>query len=439
MSDASRVAYVNARIVDPASGFDGPGELLTADGKVGAVGAKLFEGKVPDGVTVVDCGGNCLAPGLIDMRVFVGEPGQEHKDTFASAGLSAAAGGITTFVTMPDTDPVVDDAALVQYVARRAYETSPVNVLPMGAATKGLKGAEMAELGMMQEAGAVGFTDGRRAIANPRVMMRILSYATTLDALIMQKPEEPSLAEDGCMNRGEIATRLGLIGIPAIAETIMIERDARLVAETGGRCHMAQVSCRASVDVIRKAKELGLPISCGASPENFGLNEQAIDSYRTFFKTSPPLRSEDDRQAVVEGIADGTIDVIVSNHDPQDQESKRLPFAQAAYGAAGLETLLPIALEMVHNGKIKLIDLVAKMTIEPAKHLKLDAGRLTPGAPADLIIFDPEQPWRIDATKLHSKSKNSPFDERPVQGKVLRTVVGGETVFNSFTESASAA
>jgi dihydroorotase len=437
MSDAPRVAYINARIVDPASHYDGPGELLATDGVIEAVGPNLFDGRIPEDVTVVDCGGNCLAPGLIDMRVFVGEPGQEHKDTFASAGHAAAAGGVTTFVTMPDTDPVVDDIALVQYVARRARETSPVNVLPMGAATKGLKGAEMTEFGMMAEAGAVGFTDGRKSIANARVLMRMLSYATTFGALIVQKPEEPTLAEDGCMNQGEIATRLGLIGIPTIAETVMIERDARLVELTGGRCHMAQVSCRASVDAIRRAKAAGLSISCGASPENFGLNETAIDSYRTFFKTSPPLRSEDDRQAVVEGIADGTIDVIVSNHDPQDQESKRLPFAQAAYGAAGLETLLPIALEMVHNGKIKLVDLLAKMTIEPAKLLKLESGRLAAGAPADLIVFDPEQPWKIDATKLRSKSKNTPFDERPVQGKVLRTVVGGVEVFNGFTGSAS--
>ena len=429
MSEGRRVAYVNARVLDPASGFDGPGQVLTTGDRIAAVGPKLFDGNVPEDVSVVDCEGGCLAPGLIDMRVFVGEPGQEHKDTFASASQAAAAGGITTFVTMPDTDPVVDDIALVQYVARRARDTAIVNVLPMGAATKGMKGAEMTELGMMSEVGAIGFTDGRRAIANPRVMMRILSYATTFDALIVQKPEDPTLAEDGCMNRGEIATRLGLIGIPAIAETIMIERDARLVEETGGRCHMAQVSCRASLDVIRRAKALGLPISCGASPENFGLNETAIDSYRTFFKTSPPLRSEDDRQAVVEGIADGTIDVIVSNHDPQDQESKRLPFAQAAFGAAGLETLLPIALEMHHNGKISLLDLLAKMTVEPAKLLKLEAGKLAPGAPADLIVFDVDIPWMIEASKLRSKSKNTPFDERPVQGRVRRTVVGGETVF----------
>ena len=429
MSETRRVVYTNARLIDPASGFDGKGELLTAGATIEAMGAKLFDGSIPEDVEVVDCVGNCLAPGLIDMRVFVGEPGQEHKDTFASASQAAASGGITTIVTMPDTEPVVDDIALVQYVARRARETAIVNVLPMAAATKGMKGAEMTELGMMSEAGAVGFTDGRHAIANPRVMMRILSYATTFGALIVQKPEEPTLAADGCMNRGEIATRLGLVGIPTIAETIMIERDARLVEATGGRCHMSQLSCRASVDAIRRAKELGLQISCGASPENFGLNETAIDNYRTFFKTSPPLRSEEDRQAIVEGIADGTIDVIVSNHDPQDQESKRLPFAQAAYGAAGLETLLPIALEMVHNGKVSLSKLLAKMTVEPAKLLKLDAGRLAKGAPADLIVFDPDRPWKIEAEKLHSKSKNTPFDARPVQGRVMRTIVAGQTVF----------
>jgi len=429
MSDGRKTAYVNARIVDPATGFDGKGELLTAADQILDMGAKLFDGAIPDDTDVIDCGGNCLAPGLIDMRVFVGEPGQEHKDTFASASQAAAAGGITTIVTMPDTEPVVDDIALVQYVARRARETASVNVLPMGAATKGMKGAEMTEIGMMMETGAVGFTDGRRAIANPRVMMRLLSYATSFDALVMQKPEEPSLAEDGCMNRGEIATRLGLVGIPTIAETIMIERDVRLVEATGGRCHMSQISCRDSLEAIRRAKELGLKITCGASPENFGLNETAIDNYRTFFKTSPPLRSEDDRQAIVEGIADGTIDVIVSNHDPQDQESKRLPFAQAAYGAAGLETLLPIALEMYHNERLPLINLLAKLTSEPARLLKLDSGRLAPGAPANLILFDPDRPWKIEAEKLHSKSKNSPFDARPVQGRVMRTIVRGETVF----------
>lgn len=425
---ARPIAFVNARLIDPETGRDGPGELLVADGIIADVGPKLFEGKPPEGAEIIDCQGHCLAPGLIDMRVFVGEPGSEHKDSLASASLAAAAGGITTIVTMPDTDPVIDDIALVHYVARRARETGVVRVHTMAAATKGLRGAEMAEIGLLTEAGAVAVTDGRKAIANPRLMRRILSYASAFGALVVQKVEDPHLADDGAMNEGEIATRLGLAGIPLEAETVMIERDARLVEAAGGRYHAAQLSCGPALDVARRAKERGLSITCGASPENFGLNETAIGDYRTFCKTSPPLRSEADRQAVVAAIADGTIDVIVSNHDPQDQEAKRLPFAQAAFGAAGLETLLPLSLELVHNKKLTLPKLLAKLTLNPARLLGLDAGRLRKGAPADLVLFDLDAPWRIEASELLSKSKNTPFDERPVQGKALATVVGGKIV-----------
>lgn len=431
----SRVAYLNARLLDPASGLDAPGGLLTEDGVIADLGPELTGADLADDIKTVDCGGRVLCPGLIDMRVFCGEPGAEHKETLASLGQAAAAGGVTTAVTMPNTEPVIDNVALVEYVARRARETAAVRVLPMAAISQDLEGRAMTELGLMAEAGAVAFSDGDRAVANALVMRRVLSYASTFGLLIVQYPEEPALARDGVMNESEVAMRLGLPGIPACAETVMIERDLRLVELTGGRYHAALVSTRAAIDALRTAKANGLPVSAAAAPQNFALNETAVGDYRTFAKTDPPLRSEDDRRALVEGLADGTVDVICSSHSPEDAESKRLPFEQAASGIIGLETLLPLALELYHNGNLGLPELIAKMTINPARHLSLPTGRLATGAPADLLIFDPNVPWRIDENEFRSKSKNSPFDGRPVQGRVWRTVVGGACVYDQTDEA----
>lgn len=430
-----RTLYRNARLLDPATGLDTPGALLTDGETIADLSPRLGNDGVPDGAEIVDCEGLCLAPGLIDMHVWVREPGSEHQETMATAGHAAAAGGVTTIIATPNTDPIIDQVALVDFVLRRARETSIVRILPMAAATKGLRGTEMTEFGLLTEAGAVAFTDGSRAIASAQLMRRALSYATTFDALIVQCCEEPDLARDGAMNEGETAVRLGLPGIPPMAETIMVERDLRLVELTGGRWHAAHLSTAGALDALRTGKQRRLDVSAGVAPHSFALNEQAIGEYRTFAKTRPALRSETDRQAVVAAIADGTIDVISSAHCPQDPESKRLPFVQAAFGIIGLETMLPLALELVHNGQVPLLKLLATMTCNPAKLLRLDGGRLAKGAPADLVLFDPDAPWVIDEKKMRSKSKNTPFDRRPVQGHVRRTVVAGRTVFERRRET----
>ena len=425
------IAYINARLIDPASGLDEPGELLTRGAHIAALGPRLFADGVPTDATVVDCGGHILCPGLIDMLVFTGEPGEEHRESLASAGQAAAAGGITTLITMPNTAPPIDNVALVEFVVRRGQNTAAVNIHPMAATTVGLEGKVMTELALMAEAGAVAFTDGRHAVADARVMSRILSYASSFGLLLVQHAEEPSLAAGGCMNQGETATRLGLPGIQAVAETIMIERDLTLVGLAGGRYHVAQVSCAPSLEVIRRAKAAGIRVTCGAAAHHFALNESAIGDYRTFAKTSPPLRAESDREAVAGAVADGTVDVIVSAHDPWDQESKRVPFAQAACGMVGLETLLPLALELHHGAAVPLARLLHALTAAPAGLLGLPGGRLAPGAPADLVVIDIEAPWRVDTAAFVGKSKNSPFDGRPVQGRAVCTVVAGETVFDA--------
>ena len=430
-----RVAYLNARLVDPESGLDVSGALLTEGDAIADLGPRLFNGgDVPADSAVIDCRGRVLCPGLVDMRVFVGEPGFEHKETLASAGQAAAAGGVTTIATMPNTDPVIDEVALVEYVARRARETSLVRVHPMAAVTKGLAGEVMTEFGLLAEGGAIAFTDGDRGVADAGVMRRALSYASGFDLLLCNYPQEPALARDGAMNEGEVAMRLGLAGIPAAAETIMLERDARLVELTGGRCHASALSTADAVEVMRRVKARSLRMTAACAPHNFALNDNAVGEYRTFAKTNPPLRDEADRRAVVEGLRDGSIDVISSGHDPQDPDAKRLPFEQAASGVIGLETMLPLALELVHNRHLTLVETLRKMTSAPARLLRLPVGRLAKGAPADLLVFDLDLPWRIDDEAFRSKSKNSPFGGRPVQGRAWRTVVAGACVYERAAE-----
>lgn len=424
----SRTAFINARLVDPASGLDVKGNLLAADGKIADLGPDLFSDGIPDGAEIVDCRGHILSPGLIDCRVFTGEPGAEHRETLRTASLAAAAGGVTTLIVMPNTHPVIDDVALVDFIERRARDTGIVHIHPMAALTKGLAGAEMTEIGLLKEAGAVAFTDGDRAVANAQVMRRAMSYAGLFGALIVQHAEVPELAT-GVMNDSELASRLGLSGIPAIAETIMIERDLRLLETTGGRYHVAQVSCAASVEIIRRARHNGLNVTCGVSAAHLALNENDIRGYRTFFKVSPPLRSEEDRKALVAGVADGTIDVIVSGHNPQDADAKRHPFAEASFGAIGLETLLPASLALVHDGDVPLTRLLGALTFAPADLLGLQTGRLAAGLPADLVLIDMGMPWVVESARLRSTSKNTPFEDRRVQGRALRTMVGGRTVY----------
>ncbi len=420
--------FINARIIDPASGRDEPGGLLVSDGVIVDVGGHLRR-NAPAGAAVVDCNGHILCPGLIDAQVYTGDPGQEHRETLKTASFAAAAGGVTTIVCMPDTEPVIDQVALVDYVQRRARERAVVHVHIIAALTKGLKGQELAEIGLLQRAGAVAFSNGKSSIANTGVMRNALNYSKDFGALIMHHTEDPFLTEGGAMNSGEVSTRLGLKGVNKAAETIVLERDVRLVGITGGRYHASTISCSESLAVVRGAKSRGLPVSCGVSINHLTLNENDIGSYRTFFKVRPPLRSEEDRVAMVRALAAGDVDVIVSSHDPQDADVKRRPFAEAADGAIGLETLLAAALRLYHADEIGLLPLLRAMTINPAKLLGLPGGRLEKGAPADLLLFDLGQPWVVDREQLRSRSKNSPFDEQKLQGRVLKTMVAGRMVY----------
>ncbi len=427
-TDQRPTALINARLIDPASGRDEAGGLLIEDGTIADLGAHLRR-NAAEGAHVIDCEGHVLCPGLIDMNVFAGEPGFEHRETLATASRAAAAGGVTTIICMPQTDPVIDDVALVDFLERRSRDTAIVHVHPMAAMTKGLHGKEMTEIGLLKAAGAVGFCNGNLSVSDTQLMRRVLEYAKDFQALTVHHVEDPKLANGGVMNEGEISSRLGLAGNPTAAEIIMVERDLRLVELTGGRYHAAQISCAASLDAIRAAKARDLPVTCGVSINHLTLNENDIGSYRTFFKMRPPLRREEDRAAMVAGLVAGDIDVIVSAHNPKDADVKRRPFAAAADGAVGLETLLPAALRLYHNEQIELPALLRAMSSNPADLLRLPGGRLEKGAAADLIVVDLETPWVVDPGQLRSKSKNTPFDESRLQGRVLRTLVAGRTVY----------
>ncbi|HTQ33071.1 MAG TPA: dihydroorotase [Stellaceae bacterium] len=424
-----RRLFRGARLIDPDSGLDRVGDIIVVGERIAAIGHDIHAEDLGADIEVVECSGLCLAPGLVDMRVQLREPGAEHIESIESGSQAAAAGGVTTMAALPNTEPPVDDVSVVEFLARRAREVRLTKIHTYAAATKGLKGKELTEIGLLAANGAVGFTDGVKAIADALVMRRVLSYARTFDQLVVQHPEEPSLGSAGEVTEGEIATRLGLAGITPAAEVIMVERDLRLVAVTGARYHAAHVSTAAAIEAIRRAKTQGLPVTCDTAPPYFALNETAIGDYRTFAKLSPPLRSERDRQAVVAALADGTIDAIASDHAPWDQDSKRLPFSSASYGIVGLETLLPLSLELCHNRHMSLIDMLRRLTVAPARILGLGVGRLAAGAPADFVVFDPRAKYRIDTDRLRSKSKNAPFDGRPAQGRVELTVVDGRTIF----------
>jgi dihydroorotase len=423
------ILFTNARVVDPARGIDARGAVLVADGRIVAAGPEALNQGAPEGAEIVDCRGQAILPGLVDMRVFVGEPGGEHRETLESASRAAAAGGVTTIVTMPDTNPVIDDPALVDFMLRRARDTAIVRVHPMAAMTRGLAGAELSEYGLLAEAGAVAFTQGRHSLRNARVMRNALTYARDFDALVVHHTEDEDLAGGGVMNEGEMATRLGLPGVPREAETIMLERDLRLARLTHGRYHAAQISCAAAVEALARVKQGGNGVTAGAAIAHLSLNENDVGAYRTFFKMSPPLRSEDDRRSLVQALADGTIDVICSAHDPQDVEGKRQPFAEAADGAVGLETLLAVGLRLVHSGAVPLLRLVDAMSTAPARLLGLDSGTLSPGAPADLCLVDLDRPWIVKEKELRSRSRNTAFEGARLTGQVMRTLVAGRTVY----------
>ena len=418
------IVLINARLIDPASGSDSAGGVLVVDGRIAGLGGAVTAASAPEGARIVDCGGDVVAPGLVDMRAFVGEPGAEHRETIASASAAAAAGGVTTLISRPDTSPPVDDPAVVDYLKRRARDAR-VRILPSAAITKGLRGEEMAEIGLLQEAGAVAFCDGPHGVADSGVLRRAMTYARDFDALIMQICEDRGLA-GGVAAEGTFASRLGLAGVPREAETAALDRDLRLAALTRARYHAIFVSNSLSLAAIRRAKEGGLGVTCGVSINHLTLNELDVGEYRTFLKFNPPLRGEAERMALVEGLAGGIIDVIVSDHDGQDVETKRLPFAEAEPGAVGLETWLSAGLRLVSAGHLTLPKLLHAMSTRPAEILRLEAGRLTLGAPADLIRFDPHEPYLLDPAKLHSRCRNTPFDEARMEGVVKLTLVAGE-------------
>jgi dihydroorotase len=425
-----RLAFRNARLIDPASGLDVKGGLLVENGRIADIGPRLFNDAEPRDPEIIDCRGLVLAPGLIDCRVFTGEPGSEHRESLASASDAAAAGGVTTIVTMPNTNPVIDEPSLVDFIRRRAQATAKVRVAPMAALTQRLAGEIMTEIGLLKEAGAVAFTDGDRTVANARVMRRALSYAATFDALVVGHAEEPELVQSAAVTESEFATRLGLPAAPALAEAIIVERDIRLVELTGARYHFGQISTHAALNAIAAAKGRGLPITCGVSAHHLLLNELDVGSYYTFRKVKPPLRSEADRTAMVEGVANGAIDVIVSSHEPQGADTKRQTFASAAFGAVGLETLLPAALGLYHDGDAGLSHVLAAVTATPARVMGLSAGTMAKGAPADLVLLDPDEPFVVDERALHSRARNTAFEGRKFQGRAQMTFVAGECVFS---------
>jgi dihydroorotase len=429
LTDRRPMLLAHARIIDASRGTDTEGDLLIAEGVIREARRGIGAAGVPEGTEVIDCKGRLVTPGLIDMRAFVGEPGAEYRETIASASEAAAAGGVTTIVCQPDTSPVIDDPAIVDFVLRRARDTSIVHVHPMAALTKGLRGEEMAEIGLLKAAGAIAFTDGARSVTNAQVMRRALTYARDFDALIVHHTEDPDIVGEGVMNEGEFAARLGLVGVPSAAETIMLERDVRLVALTRSRYHAASITCAEALEVLGRAKEQGLQVTASASINHLTLNEIDVGPYRTFLKLAPPLRTEEDRIALVAALSSGLIDVVMSDHNPQDVEGKRLPFAEATHGAIGLETMLVAALRLVHAGDVTLMALLRAMSSRPAELLGLPGGTLRPGSPADVIVVDLDVPWVLDPARLKSKCKNTPFDEARLEGRVVRTIVAGRTVY----------
>ncbi|MBX9450486.1 MAG: dihydroorotase [Mesorhizobium sp.] len=424
----SVTVFHNARIVDPSRGLDETGTVVVEGRTIKAAGASALNQGTPEGAEVVDCAGKAILPGLVDARVHIGEPGGEHRETIASASVAAAAGGVTSIVMMPDTDPVIDDVALVEFVLRTARDTAIVNVFPAAAVTRGLRGREMTEFGLLREAGAVAFTEGRHTIANSLVMRRALTYARDFGAVIDHETQDPDLAAAGVMNEGLFASWLGLAGIPREAEAIPLERDLMLARLTRSNYHAAKISTAMSTAAIARAKDDGAAVTAGASIASLSLNEHDVGEYRTFFRLSPPLRAEEDRLAMVEALRDGTVDMLVSSHDPQDVDTKRLPFADAASGAIGLETLLAAALRLHHNGDVPLMRLVDAISTAPAKRFGLPGGTLAPGVPADLIVVDLDEPWLVREQDIRSRSKNTCFEGARLQGRVLQTLVAGRTV-----------
>jgi len=421
--------FINGNIIDPHNSINEVGGLIIGDkGQLEAVGKKVNTNNIPSREKVIDLKGKYIFPGLVDMRVFVGEPGFEYKENFRTLSNAALSGGVTSVVTMPNTDPIIDNVSIVDFLKRRGRDKSKINIYPTASLTKGTEGTNMTEFGLLQSKGIIGFTDGTKTIQNTRVMSRIMNSASDLDTLIMQHAEDYELAKDGMINEGIIATKLGLQGIPEMAELIIIDRDLTLLNYINCRYHISQISSGRSVELIKNKKN-NLKFTCGVSINNLSLNENDIGDFRTFLKLSPPLRTEEDRISLVQGLKDETIDVIVSDHKPEDEEQKRLTFAQAATGASGIETLLSLSLELYHNGSLKLETIIKALTSNPAKILKINKGNLSVGNDADFCVVDINKPWIVKQENLISKSKNTSIENKKLQGKVTNTFVKGEELF----------
>ncbi|WP_112808300.1 dihydroorotase [Ensifer sp.] len=421
----------NLRIIDPSRNLDETGTVIVGDdGRILAAGKDAHNQGTPDGAFVKDCDGLTAVPGLVDARVFVGEPGAEHRETIESASRAAAVGGVTSFISMPDTDPVIDDIALVEFMQKTARDKALVNVYPAAAMTKGLAGEEMTEFGLLREAGAVCFTNGRRAIHDTLMLRRAMTYAREFGAVIALETRDKYLG-NGVMNEGLLASWLGLAGVPREAEIIPLERDLRIASLTKAAYHAAKISVPESADAVLTARNRGANVTCGISINHLALNENDIGEYRTFFKLSPPLRREDDRVAMAEALANGTIDIIVSSHDPQDVDTKRLPFSDAENGAIGLETMLAAALRLYNSGQVPLMRLIDAMSTRPAAIFGLDAGTLKPGAKADITVIDLEEPWVLHKEAIVSRSKNTPFENARFTGRVVQTYVAGKLVHSA--------
>ena len=424
----SVTVFTNARVVDPPRGLDEIGAVIVDGSKIKAAGASAHNQGAPGGATVIDCAGKAILPGVIDTRVFVGEPGGEHRETIASASAAAAAGGVTSLIMMPDTDPVIDNVALVEFVQRAARDNRSVNIYPAAAVTRGFAGAELTEFGLLREAGAVAFTEGRHTLSNSLIMRRALTYARDFGAVIAHETQDRHLG-GGVMNEGLYASWLGLPGIPREAEAIPLERGLLLARLTGGAYHAAKISTAMSAAAIRRAKDDGANVSAGVAVHNLALNDNDVGEYRTFFRLAPPLRAEQDRLAMIEALRDGTVDLVSSSHDPQDVDTKRLPFADAAPGAIGLETLLAVTLRLFHNGELPLLRIAEILSANPARIFGLPGGGLAPGMPADVILVDLDAPWVVREADIRSRSKNTCFEGARLQGEVLQTLVAGRTVF----------
>ena len=421
--------FLNATIIDPKNSLDEMGGLIISEeGKIEAVGKKVNKNNIPSREKFIDLSGKHIFPGLVDMRVFVGEPGYEYKENFKTLSSAALAGGVTSVVTMPNTSPIIDNVSIVDFLKRRGRDKSKINIYPSASLTKNLEGNNMTEFGLLQKKGIIGFTDGTKTIQNSRLMSRIMRSAFDLGCLIMQHAEDNELSQNGMMNDGVIATKLGLQGIPEVAEKIIIERDLSLLEDFNCRYHISQISSSKSLEVIEKKKDQ-IDFTTGVSINNLSLNENDIGDFRTFLKLSPPLRTEEDRQSLIRGINKDLIEVLVSDHKPEDEESKRLTFSQAATGASGIETLLPLSLELFHNNSIKLPKIIKLLTSNPAKVLKVDKGNLSIGNDADFCIVDINKPWIVKKEKMISKSKNTCIEDKKLQGKVTNTFVKGVELF----------